>query len=55
MALLPSSSRTFAERLESTPFLDWLTPQLGLLEMVGLLVYGAAAAYAARPSARPRS
>jgi hypothetical protein len=55
MALLPSSARTFAERLEGTPFLDWLTPQLGLLEMVGLLVYGAAAAYAARPSARPTS
>jgi hypothetical protein len=55
MALLPSSSRTFVERLEGTPFLDWLTPQVGPLEVVGLLVYGAAAAYAARPSARPRS
>jgi hypothetical protein len=55
MALLPSSTRTLAERLEGTPFLDWLTPQVGPLEVVGLLVYGAAAAYAARPSARPRS
>jgi len=55
MALLPSSARTFAERLVGTPLLDWLTPQLGLLEMVGLLVYGAAAAYGARPSARPTS
>jgi hypothetical protein len=55
MAILPSSSRTFAERLEGTPFLDWLAPQFGPLEVLGLLVYGAAAAYAARPSARPRS
>jgi len=55
MALLPSSTRTFAERLEGTPFLDWLSPQFGLLETLGLLVYGATAAYGARPSARPPS
>ena len=56
MAILPSSSRTFAERLEGTPFLDWLSAAVrARWRCVGLLVYGAAAAYAARPSARPRS
>ncbi len=53
MALLPGSSRTFVERLQGTPFLDWLSPQLGLLEVTALLVIVAAAAYGARPSARP--
>jgi hypothetical protein len=53
MALLPSSSRTFLERLEGTPLLDWLSPQIGFLEVAGLLVTVAAAAYGARPSARP--
>lgn len=48
MALLPGSSRTFAERLEATPFVDWMSPQLGLLEVAGLLLYGIAAAYGAR-------
>jgi hypothetical protein len=55
MALLPASSHTFVERLQGTPFLDWLSPQLGLLEVAGLLVTVAAAAYGARPSARPES
>jgi hypothetical protein len=54
MALLPESSRTFGERLEGTPFVDWLAPQLGALEVAALLVYAGAAAYAARPTARPR-
>jgi len=55
MALLPASSRTFVERLESTPFLDWLSPQLGLLEITGLFLYAVAAGYAARASAGPGS
>lgn len=49
MALLPASSRTFLERLEQTPFLDWLSPQFGWLELVGLVLYVAAALYGARP------
>lgn len=53
MALLPGSSRTFVERLQGTPFLEWLSPQLGLVEVAALLVTVAAAAYGARPSARP--
>ena len=49
LAILPDSSRTFIERVESTPFLDWLAPQFGLLEVAGLVVYVVAAAYGARP------
>ena len=48
MAILPGSSRTFLERLEGTPFLDWLAPQFGLLEVVGLVLYVVAALYGAR-------
>jgi hypothetical protein len=49
MALLPASSRTFLERLQGTPFTDWLSPQFGLVEVATLLLYMAAAAYGARP------
>lgn len=49
MALLPASSRTFLERLANTPFTDWLSPQFGLVEIGGLVVYVVAAAYGARP------
>jgi hypothetical protein len=49
MALLPASSRTFIERLQGTPFTDWLSPQFGLVEVVAVLLYVAAAAYGARP------
>lgn len=49
MAILPASSRTFLERLEGTPFLDWLSPQFGLLEMAGLVVFVVAGLYGARP------
>lgn len=49
MAILPGSSRTFIERVEGTPFLDWLSPQFGLLEMAGLVLYVLAALYGARP------
>lgn len=54
MALLPGSSRTFLERVEGTPFIDWLWPQLGLLELAGLVLYAGVAAYAARTPARSR-
>ena len=49
MAILPASSRTFLERLEGTPFLDWLSPQFGLVEIAGLVIFAVAAAYGARP------
>ena len=45
--MLPGSSRTFLERVESTPFLGWLAPQFGLIEIVGLILYVAAALYGA--------
>lgn len=48
MAILQGSSRTFPERLEAVPFLDWMSPQFGLLEMAGLVVYVVAALYGAR-------
>lgn len=55
MAILPGSSRTFLERVEGTPFIDWLSPQFGLLEIAGLALFMAAAAYGARPAGGPRS
>jgi hypothetical protein len=51
MALLPGSSRTLLERIEGTPFLDWMAPQLGIVEVAGLLVFVIAAAWTARPAA----
>ena len=55
MAILPGSTRTFLGRIEGTPFLDWLSPQFGLLEVAALVVWVGAAAYAARPSLRAAS
>jgi hypothetical protein len=49
LAILPASSRTFVERVQGTPFLDWLSPQFGLLEIAGLLLYVLASLYGARP------
>ena len=49
MALLPESTRTFIERLQHTPFLDWLGPQFGWLEIIGLALYIVGALFGARP------
>lgn len=49
MAILPASTRSFPERLAATPFTDWLSPQFGLIEVAGLVVYLIAAGYGARP------
>ncbi len=49
MSILPGSSRTFMERIEGTPLLDWLAPQFGPLEIAGLALYVLAALYGARP------
>lgn len=49
MAILPSSARTFLERLEATPFIEWLAPQFGPLEIVALVLLAGGAAYGARP------
>ncbi|HSM34334.1 MAG TPA: hypothetical protein VK987_09625 [Anaerolineae bacterium] len=48
LAMLPASSRSFIERVQGTPFLDWLLPQFGLLEVAGLALYLLAALYGAR-------
>jgi hypothetical protein len=55
MALLPGSTRSFFERLAATPFLDWLAPQLGPIEILALVVLVGAAAWAARPSGAARA
>jgi hypothetical protein len=49
MAMLPNSSRTFMERVEGTPFLEWQAPQAGIVEILGLVLYVLAALYGARP------
>jgi hypothetical protein len=38
LALLPASSRTFAERLSDQPFLAWLAPQLSLLDAAEIVI-----------------
>jgi hypothetical protein len=53
MALLPGSTRTLPERIGATPFLDWLAPQFGLMELLGLLLVVGLAAWTDRPGARP--
>lgn len=55
MAILPGSSRTFLERVEHTPFLDWLAPQLGVLDLAGLVLLTGVATYAARPPGSARA
>ena len=49
LALLPESSRSFLERVQGTPFLEWLSPQFGWLELAGLVLYVVAALFGARP------
>lgn len=48
LAILQGSSRTYLERIEGTPFTDWMSPQFGALEIIGLVVYVVTAAYASR-------
>jgi len=38
LALLPASSRTFAERLSDQPFPSWLAPQLSLFDAVEVAI-----------------
>ncbi len=51
LALLPNSVRTFAERIASTPFLEWLGPQLTPFRVIEGLLIVAIAAFAARSAA----
>ena len=36
MAILPDSVKPLLDRLTSTPFLEWVSPQLGALDFLGL-------------------
>jgi hypothetical protein len=51
MAILPGSERTLVERLTGTPFLDWLAPQLGFADMLGLVLAGSFGWIGARSAA----
>ena len=56
-AILPGSARSFPDRLAATPFLDWLAPQLSLMDAVrlALLVVGAALGARSRGQEPPRT
>lgn len=55
LAVLPGSSRTYLERIEGTPFPDWLAPQFGPLEIAGLVLWVGTAAYSARSPGQGRA
>jgi hypothetical protein len=48
MATLPASARSLLDRLTSNPFLDWLGPQLGVLELFDLALLASVAWVTAR-------
>jgi hypothetical protein len=48
LAALPDSVRTFPERIANLPFLDWLSPQFGPLEIVSLFLLGGLAWFSSR-------
>ena len=48
LATLPASSLTFSERLASQPFLDWLSPQFGAIEILELFLLAGFAWYSSR-------
>ena len=52
MAILQGSSRTLLERLEAVPFTDWMSPQFGVLEIIGLVIYVVVAGYVSRAALR---
>jgi hypothetical protein len=53
MAILPGSERSLVERLTGTPFLDWLMPQLGLADVLGLVLAGLFGWIGSRSAPRP--
>jgi hypothetical protein len=38
LALLPESVRSFGDRIAALPFLDWLSPQFGPFEILGIFL-----------------
>jgi hypothetical protein len=51
MAILPGSSRSFPDRLTGTPFLDWMGPQLGVADLLSLVLFVALGWFGARSAA----
>ncbi|MFN8619801.1 MAG: hypothetical protein U0869_11555 [Chloroflexota bacterium] len=51
MAILPGSTRSFLERLDAQPFLDWVSPQLEPLDYVRLVLLMLIPAWSARTPA----
>jgi len=51
MAILPGSERSLLERLSATPFIDWLSPQLGLADLMGLVLAALLGWFGARSAA----
>jgi len=51
MAILPGSSRSFPDRLAGTPFLDWMGPQLGIADLLSLMLFVALGWFGARSRA----
>jgi hypothetical protein len=48
MAILPGSSRSLPDRLAGTPFLGWVEPQLGVADVLSLLLFVALGWFGAR-------
>jgi hypothetical protein len=53
MAILPGSERSLVDRLAVTPFLDWLSPQVGLADPLGLVLSALLGWFGARSAATP--
>jgi hypothetical protein len=51
LAILPGSERSLADRLTTTPLLDWLAPQLGLADVLALVLAAVFGWYGARSAA----
>ena len=51
LAILPGSTRPYLDRLSGSPFIDWLTPQLGFADALGLVLLVLFGWYAARSPA----
>jgi len=55
MLILPGSTRPFLDRLVAVPFLDWLGPQLGPLDLLRLVLLAGVAWVTAHTTALERA
>jgi len=53
MAVLAGSERPLLDRLAGTPFLDWLTPQVGLADLASLVLAAVLGWFGARSPGTP--